>query len=266
MVCNIIELAIRQAHRLGGAAAVEQTASDLVAVGFLPKLLEGLRGSWTAHCTTGPRAVHAPVDGVVETDYLAIVARLILGSLEGFGNAVQASAPQVPTSQGSGRTSLEGTMQWLLQEWFSHLENIGDPGRRKLMALALTRLLNLPQQQQRFVLGHLQSLMTMWTDVITELRDPNIEETTSTLEARRGDSLVYSAQLAAVDPHEAPEDARRREMMYSDEVHTLGLPGFVTEALGRAVAGQGGMEAFRREWVGDVDVDVLRGFMGLGVM
>ncbi|KAK0307935.1 hypothetical protein LTR01_005267 [Friedmanniomyces endolithicus] len=264
MVCNIVELAIRQAHRLGGGAAVEQTASDLVAVGFLGKLLEGLRGSWTAHCTTGPRAVHAPVDGVVETDYLAILARMIMGSLEGFSKAILASAPQVPTSQGSGRTSLDETMGWLLQEWFSHLENIGDPGRRKLMALTLTRLLDLPQQ--RFMLLNLQSLMTMWTDVITELRDGGAEDTISTPEHRRGDSLVYSALQPAADPHEAPEDERRREVMYSDEVHTLGLPGFVTEALDRAVAGQGGMEAFRREWVGNVDVDVLKGFSGLGVM
>ena len=154
-------------------------------------------------------------------------------------------------------------MQWLLQEWFSHLENIGDPGRRKLMALALTRLLDLPQQ--RFMLLNLQSLMTMWTDVITELRDGGAEDTISTPEHRRGDSLVYPEQQPA-DPHEAAEDARRREMMYSDEVHTLGLPGFVTEALARAVAGQGGTETFRREWIGNVDVDVLRGFLGLGVM
>ena len=53
-------------------------------VGLLSKLLQGLRGSWLAHCTTGPNAKEPPVDGIVETDYFAIFARAILGSLDGF--------------------------------------------------------------------------------------------------------------------------------------------------------------------------------------
>ncbi|TKA74604.1 hypothetical protein B0A55_05436 [Friedmanniomyces simplex] len=267
MVCNIVELAIRQSHKLGGTAAVDQTASDLVQVGFLGKLLEGLRGSWTAHCTTGPLAMHSPVDGIVETDYFAILARLIMGSLEGFSSAVQAAAPQVPSSQtGRSRNPLDDTMGWLLEEWFSHFENIGDPGRRKLMALALTKLLDL---NQRVILLSLQSLMTVWTDVITELRDDTQETTSSTMDhSKEGDSLVYSSSstLQPPDPHEAPEDARRRGSTYIDEVHTVSLPAFVKETLERAVAVSGGEEAFRREWVGNVDRDVWGAFMGLGIL
>ena len=253
LVCNLIELVIRAAEKLGGDAAVTQTATDLVHSGVLKKLLEGLRGSWTAHCTTGPLKKDPPVDGIVETDYFAILARLILGSLEGFCQACQAAAPAE-----DGSTDLTSTMKWLLEEWFSHLENVGDPSRKKLMCLALTKLL---QTNQPFILLNLQSLMTVWTDVITELRE-GVEDTT-------GDSLVYSTWDVTPQPEgtiEAPEEVRRREMLYGDVVHTVHLPDFVQRCLEGAITACGGAERFQTEWLVNVDRDVLQAFSGLGVM
>lgn len=181
LVCNLVETMLRFAQQQEVASSLPlgnfnnaafmimydlAQASDAESgdVGFFSKLLRGLRGSWIAHCTTGPNAKDPPVDGIVETDYFAIFARAILGSLEGFLYTCQAAASAAFTEQ----QPLEAMMKWLLEEWFSHFENIGDPSRRKLMCLALTKLL---ETNQAFILLNLQSLMTVWTDVITELRE-----------------------------------------------------------------------------------------------
>ncbi|KAK4543323.1 hypothetical protein LTR36_005682 [Oleoguttula mirabilis] len=230
MVCNIVEVIIR-------AAGTSIDHIDLSA--FTRTLVEGLRGSWVAHCTTGPLAKDSPVDGIVETDYFAVLARLILASLGSFTAAVGDDA----------------TMKWLLEEWFSHLENIGDPSRRKLMCLALTKLL---ETNQPFILLNLQSLMTMWTDVITELREG--------AEDANGDSLVYANNISEA-PHdalEAPEDARRRLLTHGDEVHTVNLPDFVRSTLRQAIAACGG--SFEQDWLVNVDKEVVNSFTQLGIM
>ena len=254
LVCNLTEVIIRAAEKLGGESAVQQTAADLVHAGFLGKILEGLRGSWTAHCTTGPLKKDPPVDGIVETDYFSVLARLVLGSLNGFCQACQRAAPLTE----SDTPSLESTMKWLLEEWFSHFENIGDPSRRKLICVALTKLL---ETNQPFILLYLQSLMTIWTDVITELRE---DENVTT-----GDLLVYNngdASHAAQHGPEAPEDSRRRELTQTDAVHVVNLPGFVKSQLDQAIAACGGSQRFQEEWLVNVDRDVLAAFSKLGVM
>ncbi|KAK5165907.1 uncharacterized protein LTR77_008831 [Saxophila tyrrhenica] len=253
LVCNLVEVVVRKVQKLGGEAAVTQTADDLVHVGFLQKLLYMLRGSWIAHCTTGPNRKEAPVDGIVETDYFSILARLILGSLSGFCQAFDIAAPPVdPPHQ-----NLDSHMRWLLEEWFSHFENIGDPSRRKLMCLALTKLL---ETNQPFILSNLQSLMTVWTDVITELREDEAD--------RNGDSLVHdaAAETGYDGVKEAVEDVRRREFLYEDVVHTTNMPAFVKGCLETAIAGVGGEARFREEWLVNVDRDVLDGFAKLGIM
>ncbi|MBE7181414.1 MAG: hypothetical protein INR71_09445 [Terriglobus roseus] len=155
---------VRAAEGLGGEEGVRVLVGDMMSQGFIPRLLqgEGLRGSWIAHQTTGPRALDTLVDGIVETDYLAVMSRILLASPGAFLDAVcQADA----TSSG---WDVEAEMKWLLEEWFSHFENVGDPGRRKLMCLALTRLL---ESGAPWALAKLQDLMTAWTDVVTELTE-----------------------------------------------------------------------------------------------
>lgn len=250
LVCNLVEAAFRAAEHLGSEPAVEQTASDLVATGFLPALLTGLHGSWKAHCTTGPRALDPPVDGIVETDYFSILARLAIASPNTFCQAIQASAPD--------QADLGATMKWLLEEWTSHFENIGDPSRRKLTALALTKLL---ETSQPWILQHLQSLMSIWTDVVVELRE---EAADAGVAAGGSDSLVYTsaAQEEGAGP-EAPEDGRRRELTNSDPVHRFGLPEWIKHYLGQAVNSNGN---FQEEWLGRVDADVVKAFGALGIM
>jgi hypothetical protein len=175
-------------------------------------------------------------------------------------------------------------MKWLLEEFFSHFQSVSDPARRKLLCLAVTNLLSI---NQTFILGELQSLMTIWTDVITELRDDDPHhhhhnETASPPPAAADgiipDSLVYSPSQQPngsnddeENPYQAlesPEDARRRHLSQTDEVHSLNTAAFVRGHLGNVIGNSVGREGgFRERWVdGVVDGDVLKGFGALGVM
>jgi hypothetical protein len=245
MVCNLVELITRNAEKLGGETAVAQTATDLVHVGFLPTLLEGLKGSWTAHCTTGPNRTKTRVDGIVETDYFSILARLILGSVSGFSQACEKARSE----------SFDTTMKWLLEEWFSHFENIAYPARRKLMCLALTKLL---ETNKPFILLNLQSLITIWTDVIVELREDE--------EDARGDTLLYDPDVGGPPVVESPEDTRRKVLTRGDIVHTVNVSQFVKEYLEQCIAAVGGEQRFQEEWLVNVDRDVLASFSKLGVL
>ena len=65
---------------------------------------------------------------------------------------------------------------------------------------------------------------------------------------------------------EAPEDVRKRDLIYSDPVHRLNLVSFIREHLQQAIQISGGEARFQEEWLSRVDKDVLKGFMDLGIM
>jgi hypothetical protein len=156
-ITGLVEIAMRAAEGIGGPQAVDTVGQDLVRSEFFKTVLAGLRGSWEAHQTTGPNKAYPPVDGMVETDYFSVLARLIMGNPQTFVSAMQSLG-----------ATLEDSMKWLLDEWFSHFENVGHPSMRKLHCIALTRLLEL---NQSWILSRLQDLMTIWTDVVTELKE-----------------------------------------------------------------------------------------------
>ena len=155
-ITGLVGIIIRAAEGLGGSQAVDAVGQDLVRSHFFEKLMAGLRGSWEAHQTTGPNKAYPPVDGMVETDYFSLLARLIMGNLQTFISAMQSLG-----------AALNESMKWLLDEWFSQFENIGHPSMRKLHCMALTKLLEL---NEPWVTGRLQDLMTVWTDVVSELQ------------------------------------------------------------------------------------------------
>ena len=258
-LCSVAKNLIRSAHNKGGEEAISQLTVEMTNCGFIGKLLGGLYGSWTAHCTTGPRARELLVDGAVETDCFSIVARLILGSTTAFCQACQVASNE----------SLESTMKWLLEDWFSHLENISDPTERKLMCLALTQLLHT---QQPFILVNLQSLMSMWTSVVMEIRK---EDEGGSVTARMEDQLVFTAEQAALmtvsqysdDSHGAksPEDLRQAELTVSDPVRTIHVQQWIAHHLDEAVIASGGEQAFQEQWLINVDRDVLDSFVELKI-
>lgn len=162
-VTDLIEMLIRAADGLGGEEAVTVFAGEMISRGLFTRLvgMEGLRGSWLAHEAIRGRFTGTVIDGDLETDYFSVLARICFVSPKSLIDALIQVNP--------GETGLvDGEMGWLLEEWFSHFENIGDPCRRKLMCLALTRLL---EYNTPWILAKLHSLMTIWTDVFTELTE-----------------------------------------------------------------------------------------------
>ncbi|KAI5294861.1 Importin-11, partial [Ascosphaera pollenicola] len=115
----------------GNEQAVGVLATTLVETGFLRTILAGLHDAYQANQTSGPNRKTSLIFGVMETDYFSVLARLALASPGIFIESVTAAC--------SGQTQ-EQAMKWLLTEWFSHWDNMGDVNRKKLHGLALTRL------------------------------------------------------------------------------------------------------------------------------
>ncbi|KAI9786020.1 MAG: hypothetical protein M1816_008172 [Peltula sp. TS41687] len=250
MITHLGELIIREAELLGGQEGISVIAQGLVSTGFLVKVIDGLRGSWEAHQTAGPSKKSSRVDGIIETDYFNVIARLALPNPRGFVATLQAI---VSVSSGE---AIEKTMNWLLTEWFSHFGNIGHPTQRKLGCLALTILL---ETRASWILSKMQELMTVWTDVVTEVQEG--------VDDGNGDNLVYH-EAEPLDPNlpEAPEEERRRKLLMSDPVRRINTTHFIRHHLQQAIAQCGGQEAFQRDWLASVDSDVLTSFGKLGVI
>lgn len=161
VVTHLVEIIVRAAEGVGGDQAVQILVGDMINTTFFAKLMFGLKGSWNMHQRAGLRLSTSDpvVDGVVETDYFSLLARISIASPQILLEAIKVAVTE---------ESLESTMKWLLEEWFSHFENIGDPTRKKLMVLALTRLLETGAD---WILIKLQDLMVVWTDVVNELTE-----------------------------------------------------------------------------------------------
>jgi hypothetical protein len=276
IMTHLVQCIIRAAEGFGGEPAIKLLTQDLISTGFLAKVLEGLHGAWQHHQSHGPyrELPSRAVDGVVETDYFSVLARIGLASPSTLLDALRSV----------GGADLEKTLDWLLEEWFSHIENIGDAPNKKLMTLVLTRLL---EGGDAWMLGRLQSLMSVWTDVLGELLDgmddrsveyvyisplfpgknPNIPSKT----VRHANAITSSSLYWPPEPYhptdpEAPEDTRKRELIYTDPVHQVNLVAFVREHLQLAIQSAGGEERFREEWLSRVDGDVMKGFSEIGIM
>lgn len=295
-VSHLMMCIIRSASDLGGEEATKLLVADLISTNFLAKLLEGLHGAWSHHQSHGPlrELPSRAVDGVVETDYFSVLARIGLASPGVLLSALESVAG----------VELEKTLGWVLEEWFAHVENVGDPPSKKLMALVLTRLL---ETGEGWILGRLQEMVGMWTDVLGELLDGMDDRSVEyvfplVLYPLHFPRFIFSYRFlltppcfasplfffffffltmltqhsslfwpeepnpfAPIEP-EAPEDARKRLLIYSDPVHRVNLVAFVRDHLQGAIRACGGEERFQEEWLGRVDKDVLKGFGELGIM
>ena len=257
-VTSLVELLIKSADRLGSTAAVGNLAQSMVSSNMLSTLLSGLHNAYLAHQTTGPNRIRTSIDGIVETDYLNIFARLAIASPSLLLSALEAA---LQNSKTDDFTNQDRVTEWLFTEWFSHIDSIGHPAHKKLNCLALTSFLSTGQP---FILSHLQSLMTIWTDLIAE-----IVVDVSLVEGQPdwGDSLVYIDSLTQKsDGPEVPADERRRVLDSEDPVHRIDVRVFIRENLAVAVEKCGGMEVFQSEWVQNVDSDVVRAFSALGIV
>lgn len=242
ILTTIVEMCIRVADLISGETGVKSVATQLMDSTFLPRVFAAVRVAYDARQTTGPNKQYERVNTLIETHYFELFSRLALASPSLFAEILAAIASQRNESE-------HETWTWLLDEWCSHFPNIGHPRPRKLNCLALTRLL---ASQRPEIFRRLQDLMTIWTDVITELRDD---------EASQGESLIYWAGPGDGAEEGGPERERRRELGKGDAVNTVGVGEFVGGVL-RGVVGSAGWE----ESVGDVDASVRSDFGRLGVI
>jgi hypothetical protein len=264
-VINVVEKMVQAAGALGGTDAVRGLTQELVTSQFFGKLISGLKGSWEAHQTTGPKAIVSHVEGLVETDYFSLLARLTYASPETLIEALKVTPEAEPPGTVANQAGLHGidsTLTWLLEEWFSHTEDVSDPSRRKLMCLALTRILDL---HQPFILNKLQSLMSMWTDVLVELTEDQANQAVDCLvypdSAFDGSGLRFEA-----GEMESPEEERKRLLGRSDPVHRVNLVEMVKAALVGCVQRCGGEKRFTEDWLVNVDKEVIAGFGKLGIL
>ncbi|KAL8743789.1 MAG: hypothetical protein Q9184_008075 [Pyrenodesmia sp. 2 TL-2023] len=208
-------------------------------------MLSGLRGAHQAHEGSGPNRSKTWLDILVETDYLSILSRLALSSPTLFIDATKAATPE---------EQFDTFVEWLLREWFRHLDNISHPEKKKLNTLALTALL---QTGQSWIMGHLQDLMAVWTEVVLELYDDDSVD---------HDCLIYTDPEALKGEDETAEQEGQRKLIFVDPVHRLDFKLYVREHLQQAIASSGGNEFFRAEWVVNVDRDVLHEFGKAGIL
>ncbi|KAF3215372.1 hypothetical protein TWF191_009350 [Orbilia oligospora] len=240
VITDAMELMIRTASAVQGEEGMKALGQAMVSSGVARKLFEGVYTTWEAHQTTGPNKKYPEIDVQVLTAYFRVLSRVILGSLEVFEGLVG-----YISSLGVNEKRVEA---WLMEEWFSHFGNIGNPRSRKLNALALTKLLELDQE---WILVQMQDLMTVWTDVVQELVEEN------------RDNLVYDIHPESIDPTSA-ESKRRRELTATDPVHTIHIVEWIRHYLLQA-QNKHGAEGFKHKCIDNVDKDILADFMKLKI-
>ena len=251
-VFEVVEQLVRVAEDLAQSKGVETVANAMLESGFFRELLLGLRESYEAHQTTGPKSIVSNVQGQVETDFFAILARILYSSPELFLFLLR------NPDAGLNTNLVATTMNWLLEEWLSHAQElVVDPARQKLLTLALTHLLTASEP---FILSRLQQLMDLWISVIESLTEGN--------EDKNIDSLVYTTQqgeFLASDGQSAGE-ARRAALQSTDPVHKVNLKEAVKYAVGITVERCGGPQRFQDEWLVNVDKEIVQQFGQLNVV
>ncbi|PYH43275.1 putative importin 11 [Aspergillus saccharolyticus JOP 1030-1] len=261
VVPRLVELMLRGAETVDGGSesTYNVITRSLLDSSFLPAILEGLHSAYDASQTTGPNRKQTSVYGVVETDYFSVLARLAIAHPRIFTSAVASAT----------NSSEEQALAWILTEWFLHYDNIGSSTQKKLHALALTQLLTLngpDSQPPAYLLNNLQSYITMWTDIVTELSEDASGANPD--DPRGNDYLIYwnNAQTAANDEHEPPENERRRAWDDMDILHKVNIRDFIRERLHSVIVGCGGEQRFQEDWLLNVDREVVAAFGALGLL
>ena len=267
VVPRLVDMMIRGAETVdGGSESTYSVISQsLLESSFLQSILEGLYSAYEASQTTGPNRKVSNVVGVVETEYFSVLARLALASPTIFASAVAAAT----------NSNQEQSLTWLLTEWFAHYDNIGSANQKKLHVLALTQLLALqapsndhsgPRPPPAFILNHLQSYLTVWTDIIVELAEGGTDPNADYLVYWSAPSGSETANPENSEEVETPENRRRREWESTDAIHRFPIRDFVRQRLEQVIISCGGAQRFQEEWLVNVDSEVVSAFGALGLI
>lgn len=224
-----------------------------VETSFLQSFLSLLREAYEYHQDPRPSRGIPAIIGPTETELFSVLARLAFLSPNLFVESL---------SLASGAT----TATWLVSEWITHFDDIGDVFWKKLHALAITGLFCMTSPPPQFMLEQLQSMMTIWTDIITKLGEGAPEEA-------KGDYLwqpeIDEPQVPPSEwaqQNEAPEEGRKREVYMIDPIHQINIRDFVAKTMESIITGVGGLPAFQANWLSRVDSAVIKAFADLGLL
>ncbi|RMZ79272.1 hypothetical protein DV737_g3487, partial [Chaetothyriales sp. CBS 132003] len=228
------------------AQAIEHLLTSMLHSGYLSALLEIIKAAYDYHQDPRPNRKPPEVIGPAETSLFTMLSRLALAAPSLFIEAIAATGQSV---------------DWLITEWLAHFDSIGDILRKKLCTLAVTALLTATTPAPVFMLDNLQSLLTTWTDVITELAHDATEEA-------RGDYLYYARPATEPEwPDATPDDGRKRVVSNEDPIYATNIRLFVAEKLQQTMqTWPGGVEAFELEWLSRIDAAVLKAFVDLKIL
>jgi Importin-beta N-terminal domain len=228
-------------------AGLTHLIGSMVKTGYLSEVLALLTEAYDYHKDPRPSKRPPDVIGPAETSLFCVLARIALANPVLFVEAIHS---------GSSSPNIE----WLMTEWITHFDSIGDILRRKLQALAITNLLKAASPPPVFVLEQLQSLMTMWTDVLTELGFEAPEQS-------EGDYLWHATGIVE-NPgwsEDIPEDSRKRVVNQIDPTYSVNMRKFLAERLHSTIE-ELGEDSFRSEWLSRLDNSVLKAFVDLKIL
>lgn len=234
-----IETTLRLSHQLGGENGFQLLMKDMMEIGFLKHLLEGIHDAYEAHQTSGPKRKQSRLAPFALANYFTIISRIAVID------------PSTLVAMLGALGSIESVWGWLSAEWFTCFDTIAEPDRLKLNLLGVTRLLELPQPAAQLVLGKLQEYISMWTSVIYQLWDDD----------RPGHDALHRTEKPSPTEWDTPKDVVERELYATDPVRTVISHAFVKERL-QGLARTVGEQSFQ-EWLANVDKDVLTGFQQL---
>ena len=266
LICTI---SIESYSSLNPQQTLTHLLESMLQTGYLAALLSLLKEAHEYHQDPRPSKQSPDIAGPGETSLFSLLARIVLLSPDQF--------IQVVTATNITSSSIRPA-QWLLTEWFHHIDSTGDILRKKLQVLALTSLLDAttPPLFPTLMLENLQSLFTIWTDVVTELGLDAGEDSqgdylfhssgqgNGTDDASRGENAA--AGIPPEWPDATPEDGRKRMLSNHDPIYMVNIRDFVAGRLRSVIERVGGVEVFQGEWVARCDEAVVKGFVELKLL
>ncbi|KAK3388872.1 armadillo-type protein [Sordaria brevicollis] len=269
-----IELVLRIAEDIGGVQGLQVVVQDMLEIGLLNTIFEGLHSAWEASTTHGPNKKNSLISTIKQTDYFMLLARIALGDPTVFLTMLAGIA-------NTAGSTVEQVWDWLGTLWFNNFDCMAEVERQKLSCLALTRLWEVsdPTIQEKIVLARLQDFLAMWTSVVTELAASDDDQQTEQQDFRQSatkdqqssstssgkDYLVWDPNSLPSYEWDTPLDVTERQFALKDPVHRVSAYEFVRERLqGLVQRMPGGEQQFEAEWAVNVDKDVLEGFRRLG--
>ncbi|KAH3830258.1 hypothetical protein DPMN_103499 [Dreissena polymorpha] len=155
---------------------------------------------------------------MVMSIYITLVARIALQNQEYFWSFLEQFAAEC-------RLEMSDLLSLLLTSWVEGIDNMTQPEKRKLSALALASLITA---NNSIVLEKFGSIISVCVQVLHDVcRVPVDEEAVIQLDAL----VISDGDERGEDEHEAEHEKRKRALTLKDPVHSVPLKDFVFQQL-----------------------------------